>query len=48
MRDRILCLPAENGTSRWAPSVSARISERGFQGSYPASGPATVGGVLKE
>ncbi len=48
MRDRIFCLPAENRTSRWALSVSTRISKRGFQGSYPASGPATVGGVLKE
>ena len=48
IKDRIFCLPAENETSRWTPSVSARISERGFQGSYPASVPATVGGVLKE
>lgn len=48
MRDRIFCLLAKNGMSRWAPSVSTRISERGFQGSYPTSEPATVGGVLKE
>jgi len=48
MRDRIFCLLAENGTSRWAPSVSTRISGWGFQGSYPAFEPATIGRVLKE
>lgn len=47
MRDKIFCLIAKNETSKWAPCVSIRINKWEFQGSYPTSEPATVGGVLK-